>query len=403
MFIKKQKIKLSLVTFIALASIFVYLAPALAQSGENCCVCTDFGGKDVKYAPGVPDANGKCDQHITYSTECYGEGCATTPDKVCSVKGGSCKSWQAAIDKVSGEEAAKKELLPATPPVLQVNIPGLTFTGEIKATMEEMGRRYYNIPWLAEYIGAVYRFGVSVASVLAIVMIIIGGFIWMTSAGNQARITQAKGYISGALIGLCIALGSYGVLKVVNPALVNLRPLKILMIEFEDLTGVSTNDDTAAANLSFSPSTPTGDTQLLKLNNYKGRPIILDKSIANTVQQILQQLIDGGFQVKDASSHRPNQAGFSWHKSGLAIDINPAENPCPCCYTGTDYKQCSSDKWKPGVGGAVTKEVVDAFKAQGFCWGGDWCHFKDYMHFSKPSNSASKECGNGGNGCPYQW
>ncbi|MFA5076181.1 MAG: pilin [Patescibacteria group bacterium] len=83
---------------------------------------------------------------------------------------------------------------------------------------------------IAQYIGAIYRFGISAASVLAIVMIIIGGFIWLTSAGNPTRVTQAKGYIGGALVGLVLALSSYSILRTINPALTEFRPLHILYV-----------------------------------------------------------------------------------------------------------------------------------------------------------------------------
>ncbi len=84
---------------------------------------------------------------------------------------------------------------------------------------------------IAQYITALYKFGVGAAAVLAVVMIMVGGFIWLTAGGNQERVTAAKGYITGALIGLVVALGSYSVLKVVNPSLVFFTPLKIPMVK----------------------------------------------------------------------------------------------------------------------------------------------------------------------------
>ncbi|MFA5076180.1 MAG: pilin [Patescibacteria group bacterium] len=111
---------------------------------------------------------------------------------------------------------------------------------------------------IAQYIGAIYKFGVTTASVLAIVMIIIGGFIWLTSAGSQTRITQAKGYIGGALIGLVLALGSYTILRLVNPALTEFRPLRVLYLEEEKVD--------SGAN--FCPAS-TEDMPLFDLNKKK--------------------------------------------------------------------------------------------------------------------------------------
>ncbi|HNV97231.1 MAG TPA: Ig-like domain-containing protein [bacterium] len=44
---------------------------------------------------------------------------------------------------------------------------------------------------------------------IALVIIIYGGFVWMTSGGNQEKITKAKGILKSATIGLIIILLSY--------------------------------------------------------------------------------------------------------------------------------------------------------------------------------------------------
>ena len=83
---------------------------------------------------------------------------------------------------------------------------------------------------------------------------------------------------------------------------------------------------------------------------------------------------------------RPATGSNSWsqHAYGLAIDINPFHNP----YLKGDvvlpelasyYLDRSLDE--PGMitGGG---EVVAAFDAIGWFWGGDWTSMKDWMHFS---------------------
>jgi len=47
--------------------------------------------------------------------------------------------------------------------------------------------------------------------IVFMILIIYGGFVWMTSAGNDQRVTQAKKIIGNAAIGLAIVLISYGV------------------------------------------------------------------------------------------------------------------------------------------------------------------------------------------------
>jgi hypothetical protein len=75
--------------------------------------------------------------------------------------------------------------------------------------------------------------------------------------------------------------------------------------------------------------------------------------------------------------------GWSQHAFGLAVDLNPIENP----YTGcgrtrerASIPYLSRTKIRRGM---VTPAVVRAFRSIGWGWGGSWAgSTKDYMHFS---------------------
>ena len=112
-------------------------------------------------------------------------------------------------------------------PELQIKIPTLEGgLGEVR--VEKIGgQTFVTIPWIANYIGAIYKFGVIAAATLAAVMIMFGGFMWIIAAGSPERITKAKNYIFGATIGLIIALGSYTALEVINPQLIKPGEIKI--------------------------------------------------------------------------------------------------------------------------------------------------------------------------------
>ncbi|MFH1111780.1 MAG: hypothetical protein V1712_01780 [Patescibacteria group bacterium] len=45
--------------------------------------------------------------------------------------------------------------------------------------------------------------------VLFIVLILYGGFMWMTSSGNEEKITKAKNIIGNSVVGLAIVLASF--------------------------------------------------------------------------------------------------------------------------------------------------------------------------------------------------
>ena len=74
---------------------------------------------------------------------------------------------------------------------------------------------------------------------------------------------------------------------------------------------------------------------------------------------------------------------WSMHAYGLAVDLNPVENPYVGCGQSRDpasrpYRDRSRHRR-----GMVTRLVVKAFRSIGWGWGGAWTgNTKDYMHFS---------------------
>lgn len=73
-----------------------------------------------------------------------------------------------------------------------------------------------------QYIEGIYAFGIWTVGVAAMFMIIVGGFMYMTSAGNTSRAEAARRTITNALIGLVAALTAYLILYIINPDFVNI-------------------------------------------------------------------------------------------------------------------------------------------------------------------------------------
>lgn len=101
--------------------------------------------------------------------------------------------------------------------VPSTTIPGSDFVAgkDIKISSDSLGK----------YIIAIYNYGVGLVSVLAVVMIMFGGYKWIFAAGNSTSINDAKSTIISALVGLILALGSYLLLSAINPELVKFKPL----------------------------------------------------------------------------------------------------------------------------------------------------------------------------------
>jgi D-alanyl-D-alanine carboxypeptidase len=74
---------------------------------------------------------------------------------------------------------------------------------------------------------------------------------------------------------------------------------------------------------------------------------------------------------------------WSNHAYGLAVDINPVENPYVGCGMSRDpLAQKFRDRSRHRTG-MVTPRVIAAFRSIGWGWGGSWTgNTKDYMHFS---------------------
>lgn len=124
-----------------------------------------------------------------------------------------------------------KETLYAPQP--KINIPGLNFSDPPKITKDvdpDTGQEnsYIFVPFIGEYLGAVYKYAVVAATVLSIVMIIIAGLQWTLSGGNAESVGKAQKRIQNSVIGLILAVGSYMILFTINPDLVTFKSLKVL-------------------------------------------------------------------------------------------------------------------------------------------------------------------------------
>jgi D-alanyl-D-alanine carboxypeptidase len=97
--------------------------------------------------------------------------------------------------------------------------------------------------------------------------------------------------------------------------------------------------------------------------------------------------ISGSFECREAvpSPCTGGRGTGSWsmHAYGLAVDLNPVENPYVGCGQSRDptarrYRDRSTHRR-----GMVTRRVIAAFASAGWGWGGAWSgNTKDYMHFS---------------------
>ncbi len=114
------------------------------------------------------------------------------------------------------------------------NIPGLTSNQPVS---------------FSTYLTAIYKVGIILAAVLAVLMIVIGGIQYMSAAGNVGSVESAKETIWQAILGLLLVLGSYLILSAINPDLLKM-----------EIGGATLNPTRTAPTTPTVPTTPTTPT-----------------------------------------------------------------------------------------------------------------------------------------------
>jgi hypothetical protein len=167
---------------------------------------------------------------------------------------------------------------------------------------------------------------------------------------------------------------------------------------------------------------PLTDLRLLRFNywGFDGRvkrgPMVVHQDVAADVLWVFGRLFEARFPIKRValtkefvpeefepriSSRRSVTASFncrpvvtplgpgedfSQHSYGLAIDINPVQNPFVTADGFVRNRMArpylDRDRRLPGMI-HQNDVVVRSFDAIGWSWGGRWSGGKDYMHFSR--------------------
>jgi len=134
----------------------------------------------------------------------------------------------------------------------QVGIPGSEFKTDSNTAVSK------GTDTIAKYIRAIYQYGIGVVGILAAVVLMFGGLLWLTAGGDAGRVSEAKEWIKASLLGLVIALCSYIILLTINPDLVNFREIEVAGIKPVTFNTESTNTSNPSANnsnSSFNPNT----------------------------------------------------------------------------------------------------------------------------------------------------
>ncbi len=167
---------------------------------------------------------------------------------------------------------------------------------------------------IAQYIRAIYKYAIGIVGILAAVVLMFGGIIWLTAGGNATQITNAKSWIGASLTGLVLALLSYMILATVNPALVNFKT-----------TGIQ------------KPEVPS--EKIIDPNKFCGKPLLIAQQTGEPIIQCGMEC-EGGKQCISVSYDyvgaiecppTPNGSGKYW------TCINPSDLVMGCCLSNIGY------------------------------------------------------------------
>jgi len=72
-----------------------------------------------------------------------------------------------------------------------------------------------------DIIGAVINILLGFLGIIAVVLILLGGFKWMTAAGNEDKVAEAKKLMAAGVIGVVIILAAFALSQFVLRSLIN--------------------------------------------------------------------------------------------------------------------------------------------------------------------------------------
>ncbi len=82
---------------------------------------------------------------------------------------------------------------------------------DVSNNLHSAGSRSWgnNVPDLPHLIGMIINFGLGFISIFFFVTAIIAGYKWMTAAGNETAVEEAKDGIKNAAIGIVVIMAAY--------------------------------------------------------------------------------------------------------------------------------------------------------------------------------------------------
>lgn len=216
------------------------------------------------------------------------------------------------------------------------SVPGNAAASNLNYTLLE------NIPGqesasgsLPSYVQAILNATMIIIVLSAVFMISVGGFMYLTSAGNTSQAGAAKGIITDAIFGLILALVAYLILFIINPDLVTLR---LSSLSPSGLSTSSSSSSSPGGSIAVSGDVYTHDEATAALTAKGIRVTSTDncsdqnKRTCTSLQGIPKSTIANVIALKEKSGCSFNvtggtETGHKTHASGKPI-VDVSEEAC---------------------------------------------------------------------------
>ncbi len=244
----------------SLALLFVTATPVALAATMSPAECEAVGGSCKRSIFGSNCSSGETEVAM----------CNTGAKSCCKVvtdSSGTVLSGQAAVNQFNSEVDAGDyyNKLDAVPVSQQSGQGMLSSTTVIKTSTSAPTSTAWGNYQLLEgipgqpaqsdlpgYVKSIINAGLILIVLSAVFMVTVGGFLYLTSAGNTSKAGTAKSIITDSLIGLGLAMLAYLILYVINPDLVNLK--------LSQLSADGSIPATQSPTGTAVPTTSTGDT-----------------------------------------------------------------------------------------------------------------------------------------------
>jgi len=88
---------------------------------------------------------------------------------------------------------------------------------------------------VTEYFKYIFNFLIWISGIIALIALVVGGVLYLTSAGDPEKLGKARKQILAAFFGIIILLSSYLILRTINPELVSFEMPELEEIVFHPL------------------------------------------------------------------------------------------------------------------------------------------------------------------------